>query len=213
MGVWQLTFAGEPAWLKHEQGILHTAYLLYHPAESIHGVDLAARSYGCNAAPCPISSMPVADSNSPMLMERHARIQERSLALDDGRMVQIVRRREQELHAILEDDGEIEPVKAEALRELELLAEHQRKHGRRSEDNAQRAVRAVRRALVRFHAHLCHSMDQNGEPHPVLRTFAEHLERHLLIPSSRFGGYPYARSRAGVAGCFVYEPPTAICWR
>jgi len=95
---------------------------------------------------------------------------------------------EKELEAILDSEDESEPVKTEALRELEELAEFQRQHGPRSTDGAQRAVRTVRMAITRFHDHLLEAMDTNGNPHPVLRPFALHLEKHLLTPSARYRG-------------------------
>jgi hypothetical protein len=145
-------------------------------------------------------------------LERHARIQERSSAFDDAEAWRNLRRKERELEAILEDEDQLEPVKAEAMRELELIAEYQRRHGRRHEDGAQRAVRAVRRALYRFHSHLIEAVDAAGQPHPVLRAFGEHIENCLLIPSSRFAGGRFSRRRAGVAGCFTYEPPPGVLW-
>src|SRR5882672_12830783 len=44
-GYWQLTFAGQDAVLKHEQGLAYVAYLLLNPPdEPIHALALALRS-------------------------------------------------------------------------------------------------------------------------------------------------------------------------
>src|SRR5206468_8614527 len=127
-------------------------------------------------------------------VQSHARIQERSLALDDAQTLRALLRKEKELEAILDDEDESEPVKQEALRELEAIAEFQKQHGRRSQDSAQRAVRAVRKAIIRFHRRLLATLDRHGNPHPVLCPFAVHLKKHLLIPSARYcrpaGGRP-----------------------
>ena len=145
-------------------------------------------------------------------LPRDARIQERSLGLDDIETLRALQREEEELEAILADDDESEPVKQEALRELEAIVEFQRKHSRRTEDSAQRAVRAVRRAIVRFHRNLAAALDLNGNPHPVLQPFAAHLEKHLLIPSARYSG-PTIRARGSQAGSFTYDPPPNVIWR
>jgi hypothetical protein len=63
-----------------------------------------------------------------------------------------------------------------------------------------------------LHDRLASSKDGDGRPHPVFRAFAEHLEKHLLIPSSRYSGRKGARTVAGVAGCFTYEPPDGVAW-
>src|SRR5207247_3115736 len=102
----------------------------------------------------------------------HARIQERNLALDDAQALRAILRKEKELEAILDDENESEPVKAEALRELEAIAEFQKHHGRRTQDSAQRAARTVRKAIHRFHRHLLAAIGPDGKPHPVLAPFA-----------------------------------------
>ncbi len=208
MGVWQLTFAGADAVLKHEQGILYVAHLLYQqPPGSVHGLELAASA----TRPCGgVSGIRVGAGIA--MVEKHAYIQERSCGLDEAESWRALRRKEQELEALLDDEDQPEPIKAEAQRELETLAEYQRQHGRRHEDNAQRAVRAVRRALYRFHSHLLEAVDTRGHPHPVLRPFAEHIEKHILIPSARFSGRRAWRASAGLAGCFTYEAPAGITW-
>jgi len=52
----------------------------------------------------------------------------------------------------------------------------------------------------------------DGHPHPVLRLFAGHLEKHLLIPSARFSCRTGGRNSTGLAGCFTYEPPPGVTW-
>ena len=121
-------------------------------------------------------------------------------------------RKQKELEAILDDDAESEPVKAEALRELEAIVDFQRRHGSRTEDNAEKTVRAVRRAITRLHERLEQAKDASGRPHPVLGPFAAHLKKHLLSPSFRYSGHGGARDRGGFAGCFTYEPPPGVTW-
>ena len=92
---------------------------------------------------------------------------------------------------------EIEPVKAEALRELEEITEFLRKSPWRSRGGAERCVRAVAMAIRRLHARLAAAVDAEGEPHPVLRAFAGHLHEYLLVPSGRGGGYARAQAASG----------------
>jgi len=202
LGVWQLTFDGAEALLKHERGIFYVAWLLAHPPEQpLHALDLAAKIAEIYRRQLGLVRIVDPGSGQAVPLLSHARLQERSLALDDAESMRALLRKERELEAILDDECETEPVKREALRELEAIAEFQQRHGRQSCDNARRAVRAVRMAVMRFHRRLQASLTRDGGAHPVLRPFADHLEKYLVIPS--------ARCRAG---CFVYEPPQGVLW-
>jgi hypothetical protein len=201
-GFWQLSFRGHSATFKHEQGACYVAFLLLHPpAEPIHGLALALKTRAFYSART--AAMIDAGFDGP--------IQQRSLALDDAEALHALRRKQLELEAIVDDDDQIEPVKAEALRELEEIYAFQKKHPARARDTAQKAVHAVRTAILRFHDHLAKAVSADGSPHPVLCPFAWHLEQHLLIPSGRYSK-SRNRLRAGLAGCFTYEPPAGVIW-
>src|SRR6266404_7953170 len=43
LGSWELTFKGQSAVLKDEKGIMYVAYLLTHPSNGLHALDLASR--------------------------------------------------------------------------------------------------------------------------------------------------------------------------
>ncbi len=113
---------------------------------------------------------------------------------------------------MLEDRQEIEPVKAEALRELEEVTEFLRKSPWRSRGGAERCVRAVTAAIKRLHQHLSGAVDAEGRPHPVLQAFAGHLHGHLLVPSGRGGACARGWAAATYPGCFTYEPPPGVVW-
>ena len=197
LGFWELTFEGQQAIFKHELGALYVACLLLDPPpEPIHAVALAlkAREMGGQAP------------------EAAEVIQQRSMRLDDAAAVRALWRRQRALEAVLEDDRESEPVKAEALRELEEVTEFLRKSPWRSRGGAERCVRAVTRAIKRLHARLARGVDAKGLPHSVLRGFALHLHEYLLVPSGRGGGYARAQAASGAAGCFSYEPPPGVIW-
>jgi hypothetical protein len=197
LGFWELTFEGRPAIFKHELGALYVACLLLNPPpEPIHAVALALKAREM-------------DSQAPGPAEV---IQQRSMGLDDAAAVRALWRRQRALEAVLEDDREMEPVKAEAVRELEEITEFLRKSPWRSRGGAERCVRAVTRAIKRLHARLARAVDAKGLPHPVLRGFALHLHEYLLVPSGRGGGYARAQAGSGSAGCFTYEPPPGVIW-
>jgi hypothetical protein len=197
LGYWQLTFEGREAVFKHELGALYIACLLLDPPrEPIHAVALALKARemsGQAAGPCEL-------------------VQQRSMGLDDAAAVRALWRRQRTLERVLEDDNQIEPVKAEALRELEEVTEFLRTSPWRSRGAAERCVRAVTAAIKRLQVHLANAADATGQPHPVLRGFARHLYHHLLVPSGRGGGPGGARAVNGFGGCFTYEPPNGIVW-
>ena len=196
-GFWELAFEGRHATFKHEQGAPYVACLLLHPPRKpIHALALALDAR-------------TAFGQAPGAAEA---IQQRYLGLDEAEAVRNLRRRERELEAVLDDDEAIEPVKAEALRELEAIYDFMRKHPWRSRDCVQKCARVVSLAIRCLHARLAAAVDAEGKPDPVLRAFARHLNDHLLIPSD--GGGIQGRQRVGAAlpGWFTYEPPPGVVW-
>ena len=121
-------------------------------------------------------------------------------------------RSQNQLEALLEDELQFEPVREEVFRELIELYDYETNHGLRVRDCARKAADAVGRAIKRFHQHLATSTGPDGQPHPVLRAFADHLKQFLLVPSGRDGNHGGARARRGSGGCFNYQPPTGVRW-
>ena len=192
-----MTFEGRHATFQHEPGAPYVARLLLHPPpKPIHALALAldARTL---FGPTPTAAEV---------------IQQRLLGLEEAGTVRSLRRRERELEAVLDDDEEMEPVKAEALGELEAIADFMRKNPWRSRDCVQKCAQAVSRAIRCLHARLASALDSEGKPDPVLQTFARHLNEHLLIPSD--GGGIQGRFRVGAAlpGWFTYQPPKGVVW-
>jgi hypothetical protein len=195
---WQLTFQGQCSVFKHELGALYIAYLLGHPPrEPIHGVALALKArekFGLAASPEEI-------------------VQQRALGLEEAASVRALWRRQRELERILGDRQEIEPVKAEAQRELEEITEALRQSPWLSSHGAERTARAVAAAIKRLHTHLAMAVDAEGKPDAVLRAFALHLHEYLLVPSGRAGAWARAQAVPGSAHCFIYQPPAGVVWR
>jgi hypothetical protein len=197
LGFWELTFQGQSAIFKHERGALYVACLLLDPPpEPLHAVALALK----------------ARSMAGQVAGDAELVHERSLGLDEAEGVRNLRRRQHELEALMDDENEIAPVRAEAQREWEEITEFQRKHPWRTRDCAQKYVRAVAMAIRRLHGHLVSAVNAVGAPHPVLQAFALHLHEHVLIPSGRGGGHGGARLTSAPAGCFTYEPPQGVVW-
>jgi hypothetical protein len=170
--------------------------LLHPPLEPLHALALALEARSLDGQPGGADEI----------------IQQRSLGLDDAETIRRLRRQQRTLEAVLEDQREIEPVKAEARREWEEIADFLRQNSWRSRDSAQKCVRAVSMAIQRLHTHLARARNAEGRPHPVLQAFARHLYDHLLIPSGR-GRRPGGMRVAGaLAGCFTYEPPLDVVW-
>jgi hypothetical protein len=132
LGFWDLTFERRQATFKHEEGAPYVAWLLLHPPRKpIHALALALDARTLSG-------------QTPGAAEV---IQQRYLGLDEAEAVRNSRRRERELEAVLDDDEEIDPVKAEALRELEAIADFMRKNPWRSRDCVQKCARAVSMAI------------------------------------------------------------------
>jgi len=213
LGFWQLTFEGRDAQFKHERGVLYVAWLLLHPPpQPIHCLDLAAKIPEVYRRQLGLGRLTHLATGAAVTLASDARLQQRNLSLDDSQALRALLRKEKELEAILDRDDEPEPVKEEALRELEAIAEFQRRQSGRSQDEAQRVVHAVRQAIGRFYHRLLAAVDRNGRPHPVLRPFAVHLERCLLTPSARYAAGAGRRALGPAAGCLTYQPPPDVVW-
>ena len=197
MGFWDVVFEGRHATFTDEPGAPYVACLLLHPPRKpIHALVLALE----------------ARNDSGQTPGAADVIQQRYLGLDEAEAVRNMRCREHELEAVLDDDEAIEPVQAEALRELEAIADFMRQHPWRSRDCVQKCARAVSLAISSLHARLVVAADAEGKPDRVLQAFARHLDEHLLAASDG-GGMP-GRFRLGTAlpGWFTYQPPRGVVW-
>jgi hypothetical protein len=197
LGFWDVTFEGREATFNHEPGALYAACLLLHPPpQPIHALALAldARS---------ISNQPPGAAEV---------ILQRSLELDAAETIRALRRRQHGLEAVLDDEDETEPVKAEVLRELEGIADSLRRNSWRHHQCARKCARAVSLSIHLLLAHFNRALDDEGNPHPVLQAFARHLERHLLVPSGLACLPGEVRVAAAFNGWFTYEPPPGVDW-
>jgi hypothetical protein len=197
LGMWELTFNGQNAILKHEQGLAYVAHLLLNPpSEPIHGLALALSVRAVQHKQ---------NADGEILLERN-------LALDDAELAHALYLKQKHLESLADDVTLVEPVKKEVLQELEALYQFQKKNLFRTNNAAQKASDAVGRAIKRFHKRIASAVDAQGSPNLLLRRFAEHLRSHLLIPSGRCGGHGGFRAK-GFGGCFTYEPPSGIIWK
>jgi hypothetical protein len=225
-GCWQLTFEGRQSTFTHELGALYAAYLLLHPRQAVHGVALAlkarekfvgqafqsAGSWGFPAPPAGLGDSKVVGTGRLESLPYAAEaLQQRIMGLEDASSVRTLWRRQRELERVLEDRLEMEPVKAEALRELEELTERLRQSPWLSCHGAERCAHAVGEAIRRFHARLVAAVDAQEKPDPVLRAFAVHLHEYLLVPSGR-GGSDDREQAEAPPGCFIYAPPKGVVW-
>ena len=117
-----------------------------------------------------------------------------------------------QLETILEDPMQSDQMKADVSRDLESIYAFEKQNRHRTTDMAQKAVRSVRMAIKRLHQRLSVATDQRGKPHPVLVPFAGHLHKYLIVPSARYCSPRGLLARAGLAGCFTYEPPENVVW-
>lgn len=194
---WHLTFEGSEAVFKHELGALYTSYLLVQaPRRQIHAVALALE----------------ARKKLGQLAGPDEALRERSTGLEDAASVRVLWLRQRDLERTLADRLEIEPVKAEAQRELEEITEYLRQSPWLSRHGAERSARAVTSAIKRFYARLAGAVDSEGKANHVLRAFAVHLQEYLLVPSGRGGSYAKALAIATVPGSFIYHPPPQVVW-
>ena len=177
----------------------------------MHAIDLMAVIPEFYREQIGLSSLVDPSTGKTVPVQSHGRLQERSLSLDDAQAMRKFLRKQKELEDIIDSDA-IEAVKAEATRDLEDIGQAITHYSTRTKDSAAQAANTVRKAIARLHKHLSTANDDNGNPHPVLRPFADHIQTHIIVPSARYSGHGGPYSKAGFPGCFTYEKPTGIRW-
>ena len=188
-GLWRVVFEGMEGEIEFGRGISLVAYLLFNPPlGGLHGTELAKLALAQEV------------------------VQEASLGAEGDSTLHLIWERAKECKAVLQNPDASEVEKAEAMAELEQLAEVRKVTRANSEGGADKQVRAVRRAIDRLIDKLREAKDRKNDPNPSLRAFGEHLHKYLRIPSARFSGDRRSRARAGAAGRFTYERPDGIIW-
>jgi hypothetical protein len=213
LGFWEVFFQGKRGFFKHEQGAYYVAHLLLNPPERpMHALALTVAVATIRGRP--ISPLRIVDpaTGHSVLLDGDGTLQQRSMGFEAIDTAWALRKTQLALEHLVDDNDQIEPVKAEALRDLEVIYNFQKNNPRHTRDTAQRAAHSVRTAILRFHGRLSGALDARGRPHPVLRPFAIHLEKYLLLPSGRYFKPGASRRRVGLAGCFTYEPPRGVKW-
>src|SRR5947208_8713669 len=166
---WALDFEGQKAVFDHEQGAYYVAYLLLNPPdEPIHGMALEIKSlaYFKLFLTCPaVTEIVNPSTGENMILACDAIFEQRNFALDDKYSIAPLRRKQHELEAILDNEHASEPVKAEVRRELAELYRWQKKSPSRIMDEAQKAVRAVREAIRRFHVNWVQTVEPRRNAH------------------------------------------------
>src|SRR6185436_10284239 len=201
---WSLTFNCDKTLLGHHRSIFHVRWLLYNPPpQPIHGVDLNAKIPEFYRQQTGLPGLIDPATGKSIILPSDARLQERSLALDDVENMRQLYRKEREFQDIIESDSQEynESQKNEARRKLQQIADFQTQYAKRSIDAAQRMTRTIREGFYRLHRRYSLGFDRCGKPDPVARAFALHIQNCIIIPSGGYGRH----SRGRAAGTFTYD--------
>jgi hypothetical protein len=158
-GAWGLTFDWQQVAFFDRAGMPFVDYLLKHPRQSIHPLDLIAK---------------VLDE---------APLQQRAAALDDAAATKAHLHELERLRAIIDSDEASAAEKQEAEEGLDQAERSGAGVHHRTMDGAVKAARSVRQAIRRVCLSLAEAKDEQGRPYPALIAFATHLQKHLLDPS------------------------------
>jgi hypothetical protein len=139
-------------------------------------------------------------------------VHEGALAADDLEARRTYQARARELKETIRDPTETERAKVEAREELKVITAHLRKDSRTVRDPTKAAGDAVRIGINRFLRNLVGWGDMVASPLRVRRGFAMHLERYLLVPSSRYVAPGARKARGELTGCLLYDPPAGTRW-
>ena len=199
-GLWELWFDGRQATLKHERGLLYVTHALGHPGVLVKKLELATlyasfarRKAGITEAWDQRQGVLVPLGKEPLAQ----RPVERE---DDQEARERLEKLARELWATVADPKTLESERAEARRQLREIADFLRRDSRQLHDEYRKAGDSVRFALKHLFRTLLKPGGAAMSPPEVRRAFAEHLERYLVIPSSRYSA-PKARREIGRASC------------
>src|SRR6266581_4739712 len=104
-GFWHLTFAGQDAVFRHEQGAFYVAHLLLNPPEEpIHGLVLALRINSLHKRPTKVAEVVDPLTGEAIAPGADARVGELGLALEEAESAAALRRKQLELEAIIDDE-------------------------------------------------------------------------------------------------------------
>ena len=202
LGSWRLIFDGKESVIRDCRGMELVAYLLKNPpAEPMHAVRLEAKVAGHDHS---------SNVNAEMV-NRDAVIQEASGGHINGGGNKILNEKLKELMAAKDDVTLPESERQQAQEEIEELIRANKRGGPLA-TAASRAAERVGKALKRLRQRLASAELKPGEPNGVLRSFGEHLHRHILVPSMRYSSPKARQSDLRSPGCFTYERPPEIVW-
>jgi 7-cyano-7-deazaguanine synthase in queuosine biosynthesis len=209
LNAWRLVFQGNVMVMKAERGLTLVDYLLKHPTdEAIHAVELEALVDG-NPLIGGLGCIERAAGSGDGDGEIGGVIVEAAGNKVTGGTGTLLKTRLAELEAQTQDMTLIESEREAAQKERDELLTANASGGRML-DAAGRAAERVRKAIRRFIDELNSEEVRRGEPNVVLRSFGEHLERNLWLPSVGLRGRAGASGRPG---CFIYERPKGVVWR
>jgi hypothetical protein len=206
-GVWQLTFDGTEVPIKHQRGLLYISWLLHHPFEPVHPLDLLTKIPEIYRRQLGLAEIHDSSTGRNVTLASHARLQERSLSLDDTQAMRALYKKQKELEAILDSDDTSEPEKNEALQELEQIYAYQKHAARRSRSAAEQASETVRLAIRR----VAKALSENTTPNSPSALFANYIRQYIIDPSDSTT-LSVHRPPGTPPGCLIHAKPEAVEW-
>jgi hypothetical protein len=186
--------------------------MMSHPRERIKKLNLAAK-YSSPRSPAgsgiEIYDPATGQYEPPASLEP---VHEGALAADDLEARRAYQARARELRETIDDPTETERAKVAAREELKAITAHLRRDSRPVRDPTKAAADAVRIGIHRFLRNLVGRGDTVASPLRVRQAFAKHLERYLLVPSSRYAAPGVRKARGELTGCLLYDPPAETRW-
>ena len=160
-GFWELIWNGQHAVLRCEPGAAYVAWLLENrPLEPISALELAAKVTGVT---CPCFGS--AEVFHP----------------DQAAATFFWLRKQHELEVLVDCEDTLDPVKEEALCELEAIYAYQRRHPNHPSCDPEHVARSVVKAIENFCRHMTEAFDLRGEPHELVRQFGKYVRDHLRL--------------------------------
>ncbi|MFA7256427.1 MAG: hypothetical protein WC047_02490 [Kiritimatiellales bacterium] len=210
---WKIVFNGSDAFLGPQKGMFIAEYLLKNPPRiPLHALKLEAVAFPTEGDVGDIDLVIDSEDDEKSEVNISNEYSGFNLNKDNAILRSDIVDSIEKMRAEAITPGLSEKIKKDILQQIRDAQAYLQESDPKQKDHASAAQARINKQLTRLLTALRKPDVRTGKPSKVLSDFADHIEKHLLIPSRQFSGTSTSRVRAGVAQTFTYEPQPGVIW-
>jgi len=210
---WKIIFNGSEAFLGKQKGMFIVEYLLKNPPRiPLHALKLEAEAFPTEGDVGDIDLLVDSEDDEESKVNISSEYSGYNLSQDNAVLRSDAVDSIKELRQKIATPGLPEKIKKEFLQQIRETQAYLQAGGPKQKDHASAAQARINKQITRLLNALRKPDSATRKPVKALSEFADHIEKHLLIPSRQFSGTSSSRVRAGVAQTFTYEPQPGVIW-